>query len=130
MIRSQQAIAKNATTPTAGRMGPLELAVYKSDWKSSQVYRRHVEDVAARRELEAAAQAAQDQILKAAGMKADRSEGAGARKPGAVASRHSAIPSPTVTGMSKRRNAMSRRRHPAASPPDCCWRGYSTTIPP
>ena len=129
MIRSQQAIAKNATTPTAGRMGPLELAVYKSDWKSSQVYRRHVEDVAARRELEAAAQAAQDQILKAAAPPTAPKVQVPANRR-AVASRHSAIPSPTVTGMSRRRNAMSRRRHPAASPPDCCWRGYSTTIPP
>jgi cell division protease FtsH len=94
MIRSQQAIAKNATASTAGRMGPLELAIYKSDWKSSRVYRRHVEDVAARRELEAAAQAAQDQILKAAGMKADRSEGAGARKPArrGLAAHHNSIP--------------------------------------
>jgi cell division protease FtsH len=60
------------TTLNAGPMGPLEFAVYKSDWMASRVYLRHVAEVAARRELEAAAKAAQDQIMKAAGVKPDR----------------------------------------------------------
>jgi cell division protease FtsH len=70
-----------STAAPADRMGSLELAVYKSDWMSSRVYLRHVADVAARRQLEAAAQAAQDQIMKAAGVKPGRSEPAGAGRP-------------------------------------------------
>jgi cell division protease FtsH len=54
-------------------MGPLELAVYRTDWMASRAYLRHVADIAERREIEAAAQAAQDQIMKAAGRKPDRS---------------------------------------------------------
>jgi ATP-dependent Zn protease len=51
------------------RMGPLELAVYRKDWKSSRTYRRHAAAVAARRELEAAVKAAQDEIMKAGGVR-------------------------------------------------------------
>jgi len=47
-------------------MGPLELAVYSKDFKASLAYHRHVTAVAARRELEAAAKAAQEEIMKAA----------------------------------------------------------------
>jgi cell division protease FtsH len=72
---------KPAVTVTSSRasatpMGPLELAVYKADWKASVSYLHHVEEVASRRELEAAAQAAQDEIMKSAGMKRARSVGA------------------------------------------------------
>jgi hypothetical protein len=49
-------------------LGPLEMATYKADWKASHSYRRHVEEIALRRKLEAAARAAQDQIMKAAGV--------------------------------------------------------------
>ena len=52
-LRSGLASELNAAT-----MGPLESAVYKSDWTASRAYLRHVADVAARRELEAAAKAA------------------------------------------------------------------------
>jgi cell division protease FtsH len=62
-----------ASALSAVPMGPLEFAVYKADWMASRAYLRHVADVAARRELEAAAKAAQDQIMKAAGVKPDRS---------------------------------------------------------
>jgi hypothetical protein len=62
-----------ASTSSVPRMGPLEFAVYKADWMASRIYLRHIADVAARRELEAAAKAAQDQIMKAAGRKPDRS---------------------------------------------------------
>ena len=48
-------------------MGPLELAVYRRDFKASLAYQRHVAAVTARRELEAAAKAAQEQVMKAAG---------------------------------------------------------------
>lgn len=61
-------------------MGPLESAVYKSDWTASRAYLRHVADVAARRELEAAAKAAQDQVMKAAKIKPDRSGDASSHK--------------------------------------------------
>jgi ATP-dependent Zn protease len=61
-------------------MGPLELAAYKSDWKASRAYLRHVEEVASRRELEAAAQAAQEEIMKSAGTKRARAAGDGAGK--------------------------------------------------
>jgi len=47
-------------------MGPLELAVYRRDFKASLAYHRHVASVAARRELEAAAKAAQEEIMKGA----------------------------------------------------------------
>jgi cell division protease FtsH len=63
------------------RMGPLEFAVYRSDWMASRAYLRHLADVAARRELEAAAKAAQDQIMKAAGVKPGRSGDASPSKP-------------------------------------------------
>jgi cell division protease FtsH len=62
-----------ASTSSVPRMGPLEFAVYKADWMASRIYLRHIAGVAARRELEAAAKAAQDQIMKAAGRKPDRS---------------------------------------------------------
>jgi cell division protease FtsH len=61
-------------------MGPLELAAYKSDWKASRAYLRHVDEVASRRELEAAAQAAQEEIMKSAGTKRARTAGDGAGK--------------------------------------------------
>jgi ATP-dependent Zn protease len=61
-------------------MGPLELGVYKNDWLTSRIYHRHVAELATRRELKAAAQAAQDQIMKAAGMKPERAADA-SRKP-------------------------------------------------
>jgi cell division protease FtsH len=48
-------------------MGPLELAVYRRDFKASLAYHRHVAAVTAHRELEAAAKAAQEQVMKAAG---------------------------------------------------------------
>jgi cell division protease FtsH len=48
-------------------MGPLELAVYRRDFKASLAYQRHVAAVTARRELEAAAKAAQEQVMKVAG---------------------------------------------------------------
>jgi cell division protease FtsH len=70
-----------ADASSAPPMGPLELAVYKSDWMASRVYLRHVGDVAARRELEAAAKAAQDQIMKAAGVKPDRPSDTSSYKP-------------------------------------------------
>jgi AAA+ superfamily predicted ATPase len=57
-------------------MGPLELAVYKADWMVSRRYLRHVADVAMQRELEAAAKAAQDEILKTAGKRFDRAAAA------------------------------------------------------
>jgi hypothetical protein len=91
-------------------MGPLELAVYKSDWKSSLEYLRHVEDTAARRELEAVAQVAQDHIAKAVGLKTERSRRAGVstcRR--ATASPRYAIPFPTATKTSRRRNATFAR---------------------
>jgi cell division protease FtsH len=47
-------------------MGRQELAVYRRDFKASLAYHRHVAAVAARRELEAAAKAAQEEIMKAA----------------------------------------------------------------
>jgi cell division protease FtsH len=61
-------------------MGPLEFAAYKADWKASRAYLRHVEEVALRRELDAVAQAAQEEIMKSAGMKRPRSAGADAGK--------------------------------------------------
>jgi len=61
-------------------MGPLEFLAYKADWKASRAYLRHVEEVASRRELEAAAQAAQEEIMKSAGTKRPRSAGADAGK--------------------------------------------------
>jgi cell division protease FtsH len=82
-------MSDRATTPESGvtgsrpsshAMGPLELAVYKIDWLTSRIYHRHVADVAARRELEAADRAAQDQVMKAAGMKPERTADA-SRKP-------------------------------------------------
>jgi cell division protease FtsH len=52
---------------SSASMGPLELAVYRRDFKASLAYQRHVAAVTARRELEAAAKAAQEQVMKAAG---------------------------------------------------------------
>jgi cell division protease FtsH len=53
-------------------MGPLELAVYKSDLKASQAYLRHVKEVASRREREAAVQ---NENTKSAGRKHVRAAG-------------------------------------------------------
>jgi ATP-dependent Zn protease len=78
MTRSENAVA---TVPAAGGVGPLELAVYKSDWMSSRAYRRHLADVAARRDLDKAARAAQDQLAQAAGGTFDRSEEIGNPQP-------------------------------------------------
>jgi cell division protease FtsH len=52
---------------SSASMGPLELAVYRRDFKASLAYQRHVAAVTAHRELEAAAKAAQEQVMKAAG---------------------------------------------------------------
>jgi cell division protease FtsH len=70
-----------ASALSSAPIGPLEFAVYKADWMASRAYLRHVADVAARRELEAAAKAAQDQIMKAAGVKPDRPSDASPYKP-------------------------------------------------
>ncbi|MBR1133284.1 AAA family ATPase [Bradyrhizobium iriomotense] len=61
-------IAAAATMPAVRRMGPLELVTYKAGWKAARGYRRHVDEIAMRRKLEAAAREAQDQIMKAAGV--------------------------------------------------------------
>lgn len=61
-------------------MGPLELAVYKNDWLTSRIYHRHVADVATLRELEAAAQAAQNKIMRTTGVNPERAADA-SRKP-------------------------------------------------
>src|ERR1700730_14292694 len=66
--RAAAAVRKASFTP----MGPLELAAYKSDWKASRAYLRHIEEVASRRGLEVAAQAAQEEIMKSAGTKRAR----------------------------------------------------------
>jgi len=77
---TSQASGVAEVKPPIDFMGPLELAVYKSDWAASRAYHRHVAAVAARRELEAAAQAAQDLIMKAARVKPERHQ-EGAQKP-------------------------------------------------
>ena len=68
MDMDDKEIAAAATMPAVRRIGPLELATYKVAWKAACGYRRHVDEIAMRRKLEAAAREAQDQIMKAAGV--------------------------------------------------------------
>ena len=78
--RKKAAAAVVPRKASSNPMGPLEFAAYKADWKVSRAYLRHVKEVALRRELDAVAQAAQEQIMKSAGMKRPRSAGADAGK--------------------------------------------------
>lgn len=55
------------------RMGPLEFAVYKSDWMASRCYLRRVAELAAHRKSQAAAQATLERGPNAASLKAKHS---------------------------------------------------------
>jgi cell division protease FtsH len=55
-VRKRKSALVTAAKPSATPMGPLELAVYRTDWKASRAYFRHLEDLAARRVIEAAAE--------------------------------------------------------------------------
>jgi cell division protease FtsH len=55
-VRKNKAATTPPARPSANPMGPLELAVYRADWKASRVYFRHVADLAARGVIEAAAE--------------------------------------------------------------------------
>jgi cell division protease FtsH len=83
MVTENKTAANVYTPAPVDVMGPLELAVFKSDWMSSRIYRRHVAEDAAQRKIQAVGGTVQDGIAGSAGPKSDPSQPSGGRNPAA-----------------------------------------------